>query len=187
MRLLILLSLAASGCFATAGQTPKFESWDVDERVGLPGTRPKAGSTPTRVVVVPNDTTLTEVETRRTLCSGDAPCELLLAPGSRRVRLYDDPESAKPTAELWVDVDDRPMELRVERPKVALPIIGSSLAAVGLMAVVFGGLGKEADGDETVTDVLLFGGIGAIVVGFSLGGIYWASGRGKVQAKPLAR
>jgi hypothetical protein len=187
MRLWWVLPLFTTGCLAGTTETPRFEAWNVGERVGLAGARPTPKAEPTRVVVVPNQTTLTEAETRRTLCAGEAPCELALAPGSRRVALYDGPPSEKPAAEFWLDVDERPATLTVERPKIALPIIGSTMAVIGLVSVVFGGLGKEADGDETTTDVLLFGGLGAIVVGFSLGGIYWASGRGKIEAKPLAR
>ena len=189
MRLAILIcALPANGCLMMAtgsSEPPRMESWDVAERVGLPESQSARSTKPTRVVVVPEQTALTELDTRRTLCSGAAPCQLSLAPGRRRVGLYDDPSSVKPTAEFWLDVDERPMVVEVERPKVGLAYAGAGLAVAGLIGVVIGGLGTEIGDDDDTSNTILIGGIGMIVIGFGLGGIYWASGRGDVVAKPL--
>ncbi len=188
-----LCALGESGCFAMAmpgSEAPSFSSWDVDERVGLPQQQSAAATRttqPTRVVVIPKGTTLASADHRRVLCSGERPCDLMLAPGSHELTIYEDLDAeAKPKATFWLDVDERPVELEMDTPDVALPYAGATLAIVGLLSVVFGAVAKETDGDDAVANALLFGGAAAAVTGLTLGFIYWQSGQGDVQARPLA-
>jgi hypothetical protein len=188
--LVSLLAFGTGGCLATtspASEGPRFESWDVGDRVGLARSKPVPDARPTRVVVVPQGATLAETDGRRTLCSGESPCELALPPGRRRAALYDEASSTQPAAEFWLDVDERPMLLEVERPKVGLAYAGAVLTVVGLVGIVFGGIGKESGGSEAASNALFFGGAGLAATGLTLGVIYWVDGQGEVRATPLAR
>jgi len=140
----------------------------------------------TRVVVVPSGATLAEPGATRALCSGKAPCDLLVPRGSRFIHLYSGAPTDPPAASFWLDVDPRPMKLEVERPKVGLAITGAMVASVGLLSVVLGAVALEGGGNEDLGAGLLIGGLAGVATGFGLGGIYWATGRGQVHASPLA-
>ena len=181
------LAFSASGCLASTQASPGIQSWNrwnVDERVGLRGAAPAKTTRPTQITIVPRGTMLVDANARRTLCGGDAPCTLYLRPGSYRVSLYDESPANEPAAEFWLDVDGRPMQLEPKHPKVGLSYVGAGLAVAGLLSVVLSPAARAAD-NESAADGLLIGGIAMGVIGFGLGGVYWAVGRGDVSVTSL--
>jgi hypothetical protein len=184
--------LLSAGCFATSSESPKLGAWKVDEHVGLPPATPNASAaaTPTEVVFDAERTSVAVLSAddkpQNFLCRGDAECAARLAPGAHRLGLWSGTPDDEPEAAFYLDVDQRPLRVELSRPSVGLSYAGAGLVAVGLLSMVAGGAGKEADGNKTNTDALLYGGIGMVAVGFGLGLVYWTSGRGTVEVTPLA-
>jgi hypothetical protein len=188
-----VIAFGVSGCWAMTGQgseAPSLEAWDVEERVGLPDPAPgdRTSSEPTEVVFRASNTSVALIgdarSPRRVVCQGREPCAVMLAPGSHRLGIFSEHTDPKPAAELWLDVDRRPMQVDVSRPAVGLAYGGITLLALGLVGILVGGVGGETGADETRSDLLLYGGIGAQLLGLSFALIYYTSGQGSVEVSP---
>jgi hypothetical protein len=181
-----VIAFGVSGCWAMTGQggeTPSLEAWDVEERVGLPDPAPgdRTSSQPTEVVFRASNTSVALLgdarSPRRVVCQGREP-------GSHRLGIFSEHTDPKPAAELWLDVDRRSMQVDVSRPAVGLAYGGITLLALGLVGILVGGVGSETGADETRSDLLLYGGIGAQLLGLSFALVYYTSGQGSVEVSP---